>query len=188
MADTSKPVKINNIYLTCTEDETYTYSSNTSDNPLEDGSIASDNIQSQPTQIQITGILIGDGEYPQDNIETLRNYMLKSTVVTYCGTKLFPNCAIINFSNKHSADVAYGISFDMTLKVLKIVSKQAINVNVGNLNIPDIQALKDQQSNNNGADTKIAAGIRVYGTVNAGRQGQSLNTNSNVLQQVINNI
>lgn len=178
--------KLGDIYFTEVESEDYNFSNDITSNAIEDGSNVADNVHSNPISIEISGILIGDTSYPDEDIETLENYALNSDLITYNGIKGFEKCIIENFDSKHSSDVANGITFDITLKIIKIVYKQTVAVNVGTLDIPDIEALKDQIEADKSAKkaaAKKAAGIRVNGMVSKGRQTKK--KSSSVLQKIV---
>jgi hypothetical protein len=188
--------KLGDVYFTEVENEDYNYSNDITSNPVEDGSTVSDNVHSNPISIQISGILIGRTAYPQEKLIILRNYALNGDIISYNGIQGFEKCIIESFDNKHSVDVANGITFDITLKIISIASKQTINVNVTSLNIPDIEALKDQMSADKAADkaaAKAAAGVRVNGMISKGRQTKKKATatstkakkSTSVLQKII---
>lgn len=195
MADTTKLVKINDVYMTCTEEETITYDSNVTDNAVEDGSDIADHIQPKPPEIHITGVQIGLNGFPKDDLNKLLSYRDNAETVDYYGTSSFNNCAITSLQQKQSADVGNGFSFDITMKVINVVSSQYTVINVGTLDIPDIEALKGQIEADKEAkkqSAKVAAGIRVYGATNSGRKGKKATATKKpkkqketVLQQII---
>ena len=171
-------IKIGDVYLSCSEKESLTFSTDSTDITVESGAILSDTIQFKPIKISISGIMVGeDGDYPQDEIDTIVKYMAERDTIDYVGVQYsFSNCTIDNFEVDHSSDVANGATFTMDLKVLSIADKQTIETDVGTLDIPDIEAIKDQMEADKEAQkqsAKVAAGIRVYGSVNAGRQGKT---------------
>lgn len=173
--DTSLLVKLGDVYMTCTEEETVTYDSDVTENAMEDGSDVADHIQPKPTEIHITGVQLGLAGFPQDDLNKIISYHDNAETISYYGTTSFNNCVMTDFQQKQNVDVSNGYSFDITLKVINVVASQYTVINVGTLNIPDIEALKDQIEADKEAkkqSAKVAAGIRVYGATNKGRVGK----------------
>lgn len=154
--------KLGDVFLTVVEEEEYSYSNDITERAMEDGSKVTDHAKSNLITIHISGIIKGKGMYPQENLTKLRMYCLNRDVLKYTGIQNFGSVMIESFSNVH--DIKNGISFDMTLKEIRIVKKTSIAVNTGKLNIPDIERLKEQleqqkqaKTSNKGATTKVKA-------------------------------
>lgn len=168
--------KLGDVYITIVEEETYTYDSEVTDNPMESGSSMSDNMHAKPIEAKLTGIIFNtNGSYPQDQLDTLKGYMTDQTILDYVGVCYLPNCVLQNMENVHNATTGGGFTFTFTLKQLFIASKDWQHINVGYLNIPDIEALKDQAQADEEAKKKAArtaAGIKVNGMSTSGRQAK----------------
>lgn len=177
--------KLGDVYFTEVENENFTYSNDITDKPMEDGTVVQDNVKSNPTEINISGILTGKTAYPQAELTQLRMYALNGTVVAYKGVQGFSKCIIESFENDHSCDVANGITFNMTLKVCKFATKQIVNINVGGLTIPDIEALEDQLSAQKTA-SKAAAKARVATSTNKTKKSKTVKSKNteNVLAKI----
>ena len=175
--NTKRMSKLGEVYFTVVEEEDYTYSNDITDRPVEDGSIITDNVRNKPIEIKITGILTGKGAYPQQQLTMLRLYSLNGDILSYVGIQSFSRCVIENFENKHNAEVGNGITFDITLKEVKIAVRTEIHIAVTTLKIPDIEALQNQLEAQQSANKKAAtAAIRVNGMVTAGRKGTTTTT------------
>jgi len=154
--------KLGDVFLTVVEEEEYNYSNDITERAMEDGSKVTYHAKSNLITINISGIIKAKGIYPQEELTKLRMYCLNRDVLKYTGIQNFGSVMIESFSNVH--DIKNGISFDMTLKEIRIVKKTSIAVNTGKLNIPDIERLKEQleqqkqaKTSNKGATTKVKA-------------------------------
>jgi len=175
--NTKRMSRLGEVYFTVVEEEDYTYSNDITDRPVEDGSIITDNVRNKPIEIKITGILTGKGAYPQQQLTMLRLYSLNGDILSYVGIQSFSRCVIENFENKHNSEVGNGITFDITLKEVKIAIRTEIHVGITTLKIPDIEALQDQLEAQQSANKKAAtAAIRVNGMVTTGRKGTTTTT------------
>lgn len=192
--------KLGDVYITIVEEETYTYDSDVTENPMEDGSTMSDNMHPKPIEGKLTGIVFNaDGSYPQDQLDTLRSYINNQVILSYVGVCYLPNCVLQNMENVHNATTGGGFTFTFTLKQIFMATKDWQHINVGYLNIPDIEALKDQAQADEEAKKKAArtaAGIKVNGMSTKGRQAKKKATatktkktktkkGSSVLQDII---
>lgn len=175
--------KLGDIYFTEVEEEDYNFSNDITNNSVEDGSTVSDNVHNNPSTLDINGILIGTTAYPQEELNTLQGYAENGDILAYIGIQGFEQCAIETFNKKHTVDVGNGITFSITLKKIKIATKQSISINVGNLNIPDIEALKAEMSAQSSVN-KAAAKARITGITTKGRTTKKKATATSVLQKI----
>ena len=186
--------KLGDVYLTVVEEETYNYSNSITEKAMEDGSKATDHATSNLITIHISGVMIGKGKYPQEDLTKLRMYCLNRNVLRYEGIQNFSSVMIESFGNKHGVEIANGITFDITLKEIRKVKKQNIAVNTGKLNIPDIEELKEQikDKEQNKKDTKneakkqqkVAAKTKLKKITNKGRQAKQPKQKKSILQKI----
>lgn len=174
--------KLGDVYITIVEEETYTYDSDVTDNPMEDGSYMSDNMHVKPIEGKLTGIICNrKGTYPLDQVETLRNYINNQIILNYSGICYLPNCVLQNMENVHNAETGGGFTFTFTIKQVFIAEKVSVSVGVDSLSIPDIQALKDQLQADEAAQkaaAKKAANAKVNGMVTKGRTAKKAATST----------
>lgn len=91
------------------EEEDYTYDSDVTENPMEDGSVISDNMHSKPIVGKLTGICKNDdGSYPQQQLDTLRRYMNEPVIIDYFGVQTLQNCVLQNMENVHNCSTGGG--------------------------------------------------------------------------------
>ena len=181
------------------EEETFTYDSDVTENSMEDGSYMSDNMHIKPIEGKLTGIVCNnDGSYPSEKQALLRSYHDDTSIVDYYGTRALQNCVLQNLEIVHNAQNGGGFTFTITIKQLFIATKSYINIEVTSLNIPDIEALKDQLQADETAQkaaAKKAANAKVNGMVTKGRTAKKKATatpkpkkgkaSKNVLQDII---
>ena len=184
------------------EEETFTYDSDVTDNPMEDGSYMSDNMHVKPIEGKLTGIICNmSGDYPSYEHDTLRSYHDNATIIDYYGIRALQNCVLQNLEIVQNAQTGGGFTFTATIKQLFVAQKTSIGVGVSNLSIPDIQALKDQLQADETAQkaaAKKAANAKVNGMVTKGRTAKKKATatpkpkkpkkgkaSKNVLQDII---
>lgn len=178
--------KLGDVFLTLVEDEDYDYSNDITERAMEDGSKVTDHAKSNLITIKISGIITGKGAYPQEQLTKLRLYCLNRNVLQYVGIQSFSSVMIESFGNKHSKEVANGITFDINLKEIRVVKKTSISVNTGKLNIPDIEALKDQleKQKETKRDSKTQAKTKLKTQTNAGKKGKQPKQKKSVLQKI----
>lgn len=174
--------KLGDVYITIVEEETYTYDSEVTDNPMEDGSYMSDNMHPKPIEGKLTGIIFNeDGSYPMDQVYALRSYINDQVILSYTGVVFLPNCVLQNMENVHNATTGGGFTFTFTIKQVFIAEKTSISVGVDSLSIPDIEALKDQIQADEAAKkvaAKKAANAKVNGMVTKGRTAKKAATST----------
>ena len=175
--------KLGDVFLTIVEEEEYNYSNDITERAMEDGSKVTDHAKSNLITINISGIIKGKGMYPQEELTKLRMYCLNRNVLKYIGVQKFGSCMIESFSNVH--DIKNGISFNITLKEIRIVKKTSIAVNTGKLNIPDIERLKEQLEEQK--KSKQSANTKLKTKTNQGRKTkQPKKGKESKLQKILN--
>ncbi|MCY6957899.1 phage baseplate protein [Clostridium brassicae] len=158
--------KLGDVFFTVVEEEKINYSNDVTTRNVEDGTTISDNVANKPVTISIDGIIFNNTGYPWEQITKLRRYCLDKNVLRYYANfGYYSSMVITSFENTHNKDVAEGITFNMTLQQVRIIEKQTISINTSRFTIPDIEALKKQ--NSDGASTKLKS------TSNAGRKAKN---------------
>lgn len=175
--------RFKDVYFTVVEKETYTYSNEITDKPVEDDSVVSDHIQNKPITISLTGVIIGDGTYPQQQLDLLRRYCIQGVVDNYYGMQTLWNFAIVSFENEHTCEVANGVKFTMTLKQIIAARKEVVNILTSDISIPDIEALKDQLSAQRSAN-KAAIRAKIIPPKRTGKQTKAKKEKPSVLEKI----
>lgn len=93
------------------------------EHPVEDGSTITDHRVIEPTEIQLTLVLVGE-EYP-DTYGTIKALFAKSELlIVQTKTGSYPNMMIVEMPHDETADVYDGIPMDLTLREVLLVTAQ----------------------------------------------------------------
>lgn len=174
----SQKARFKDVVFTVVEEETYTYSNDVTDKPLEDGSVITDHFQNKPITIHLSGIITGQGNYPQQQLDLLRRYCIQGVVDQYYGIQTLWNFIITNFENKHTADVADGCAFEMDLQQVLTAKREVVNILTSDISIPDIAAIKDQLSKNDTSSAEVMR-TRVIAPTRTNKQAKEVLDASN---------
>ncbi|NFJ83965.1 hypothetical protein FDA84_14865 [Clostridium botulinum] len=136
--------KLGDIYLTVVKEEQISFSNSITERNVEDGAIITDHAKKNMIGIQISGYIFDNKEYPEATINQLRRYSVNRTVLKYYGVNNWRSCIMENFDFSHSASIGNGIEFSIKLREIGIIQKTYVSINAGKLNIPNIEALKEQ--------------------------------------------
>ena len=117
--------KLGDIEFNVVSIETPEYTNTITDRPVE-GGVISDNIENQPTIMNIEGYVTG--EDAGEKIAALRGYLRKKELVKYVGRNSFKDVAIESFSSEHSVTTANGFSFRMTLKEVRTTKTEIVDI------------------------------------------------------------
>jgi hypothetical protein len=175
--------KLGDIYFTSVADESYDYSNSITENSVEDGSIVSDHIKNNLTKLSINGVLRGITAFPQEEYNTLLNYLKNGEILNYVGVQSFSQCAIESLSPSFTKDIANGFAFSMSLKEIRVANKVIVNINTDVLNIPNIEQLKTELEAQRSID-KNAITARVKEVNGVGRQGKTVKNTESVLDAI----
>ena len=129
--------KLGDLIFSVVTEEVIKFENKTTDHPIEDGSVITDHVQTNPLIIQISGNIVGDDA--AEKSELLVQYFNKKTLNTYVGRGLVGNCIVEEFSRDVDSAIANGFNFSMTLKQIKFVRKIEINIDTTKLIIPQIK-------------------------------------------------
>lgn len=89
-----------------------------SDHPVEEGMVITDNVRRDPLEIRVSGKLVGaDAETIKANLE---NLMKNGSYVKYIGKEILSNGVILSFDTSRSAKMDGGMSFDMTIREIRV--------------------------------------------------------------------
>lgn len=150
-------VKLGDLYFSAISQEVLTFENVPSNYPLENGTEVTDFVQTQPLNLSITGVIVG--EDAAEKYSVLRNYLLQKPLLKYIGRIIMDNCMVINFSRDVDSTIANGFNFNMTLQEMKFAQVEIVTINVRNLKIPDIEKPKASKKKKKGRkskeDTKI---------------------------------
>lgn len=111
---------INNIYVFC-EDESLSYSTESSEHPVETGLPITDHTKRNPVQLSISGRIVDyKGSKAADIIESLRKLQSGGSLIQYVGRKAVSNMQIQSFEVSYTNETWGGCSFSMSLKEVRI--------------------------------------------------------------------
>jgi hypothetical protein len=126
-------------------EEKYSFTAETTDIPLEDGSTASDHVVNKPCEIQISAF-IGNAEFvvfdgpqqagdPKERIraayyelQRLKTAGEPLTLVT--GLDTFRNMVIVSYDISRDVETGSDLPFDMTFKEIRVVKSETVAINV----------------------------------------------------------
>lgn len=152
--------KLNDVFIDVLQEEQVNFSNDVTTNPVEDSTYITDNIQGKPIEFSINGII-----RDKVNIDKMRVYVNARKAVRYVGINNFGNAAILSYSETYNSEVSNGVTFNMSLRILKVAKKVAVEISLANLKLPDFAKIKTTES-----DAPARALQRIK--TNAGRQAQ----------------
>lgn len=117
---------INQYYVFVDGDgETTNRSVSISDHPVEDGMVITDNVKREPLEIRLSGKLVGDdAETIKSNLYAL---MQSGSYVRYIGKEILSNAVILSFDTGRSIETDGGMSFDMTIREIRVAKNAYTN-------------------------------------------------------------
>ncbi|MEE0023899.1 LysM peptidoglycan-binding domain-containing protein [Ruminococcus sp.] len=117
---------INQYYVFVDGDgETTNRSVSISDHPVEDGMVITDNVKREPLEIRLSGKLVGDdAETIKSNLYAL---MKSGSYVRYIGKEILSNAVILSFDTGRSIETDGGMSFDMTIREIRVAKNAYTN-------------------------------------------------------------
>jgi len=143
------------------QSENPTYSNRVTEKSIENGSDIADHVKSNPTGFAISGVVVG--EDAGEKYQRLVQYRDNAELLTYVGRNLIENLVIENLSTTHDNGVGNGFTFNITLKQVKVVTAEIIEVNIPQTTAPKSQINKtgnkgkqQQQSTNIDDDTFLS--------------------------------
>ena len=158
---------INQYYLFVDSDgESTNRSINISDHPVEEGLVITDNVKREPLEISISGKLVGtDAETIKNNLIALMN---KGSYVRYIGKEILSNAVILSFNTNRDISISGGMSFDMTIREIRVAQSAYRDVATGKTIKSGVQQIV---KNNNDVyhtvkdgDTLYSLSIMYYGS------------------------
>lgn len=121
---------INQYYLFVDSDgENTNRSVSISDHPVEEGMVITDNVRREPLEISISGKIVGsDAETVKTNLESLMN---QGSYVKYIGKEILSNAVILSFNTSRDITVDGGMSFDMTIREIRVAQSAYRDASTG---------------------------------------------------------
>lgn len=121
---------INQYYLFVDSDgESTNRSVSISDHPVEEGMVITDNVRREPLEISISGKIVGsDAETVKTNLESLMN---QGSYVKYIGKEILSNAVILSFNTSRDITVDGGMSFDMTIREIRVAQSAYRDASTG---------------------------------------------------------
>lgn len=121
---------INQYYLYVDGDgESTNRSVSISDHPVEEGMVITDNVKRDPLEISVSGKIVGaDAETVKTNIEAFMN---RGSYVKYIGKEILSNAVILSFSTSREIEMDGGMSFDMTIREIRVAQSAYRDVATG---------------------------------------------------------
>jgi hypothetical protein len=112
------------IQLDNVSNEKVNRSINSTDHPIEDGFSITDHIERNPKTLDISGVITGvDAAYRSSKLE---RYMNEAELLKYTYRNSFVGVIIEKFNSGHGVKVYGGFTFDMSLKLVRTVSKAKV--------------------------------------------------------------
>lgn len=157
---------INQYYLFVDSDgESTNRSVSVSDHAVEEGMVITDNVQREPLEISISGKLVGaNAETIKTCLETLQK---NGSYVKYIGKEILSNAVILSFDTSRNIEMDGGMSFDMTIREIRVARSAYQNAATGKT----VKSGTQQVVRNNGSvyhtvkngDTLYSLSLMYYG-------------------------
>lgn len=112
------------------ENESVSETSDSTDHSVEQGQDVSDHVKHNPSTLTITGVFVKE-DSPQ-KLQQLRKHRQDRDLLTYTGRNVFSNVVIISITRNHNASNKFGLSYDITLKQIRISKASKVNIKVAN--------------------------------------------------------
>lgn len=119
-------ITLGEVELTIVNDETVDKANQISDYPTEDSEVVSDNSETRPTVISISGMVKGNEAY--NKLKKLRQYSDDGQPIRYSGRNVYDNMVIANLSTSHSGLVKGGFLFNIELKQILLSELQETTI------------------------------------------------------------
>lgn len=152
--------KLGDVELNVVESETPDYSNDITDNPVESGVDVSDHVRPHPPSLSISGTITGDDA--GQKVVILRQYSNTGQLLRYVGRNIFENVVIERLSTTHDVEVRHGFKFNITLKQVRIATKEEVQIPVS-VAKPAVSPKKNigkQQAGEINLDTETEADIK----------------------------
>ena len=121
---------INQYYLFVDDDgESVNRDVSISDHPVEDGMVITDNVKRDPLELRITGKLVG--AEAESIRAALVAWMEHGSYVKYVGGEILSSAAILSFHTSRSGKLDGGMSFEMTLREIRVAKSAYQNAATG---------------------------------------------------------
>lgn len=141
--------KIGSLEVTAFVSETHTRTNSATAYPVEVGADISDHIQDLPQEFNVTGIVepVGDGANVPAAFVELENIMATKELITVVsGLKVYENMYISSLSVPRNARNGGSLSFSASMRELRIVSSQAVEIPKAQISDADDETNKQAQA------------------------------------------
>lgn len=103
-------------------DEQVSRSSTVTESPIETGEKVNDHINASPPSFSLTGLIVGtDAAY---RLSLLTGIWNRGDICSYTGRNGLSNVVITQFDSNHGVAYGNGLSFNITLKTVRITTPQ----------------------------------------------------------------
>lgn len=145
---------IDDVLVDVVENENPTFSNEITEKPVEDGSVITDHINNNPTEITLDIIITGEyGVTSEEKYERLLEIRDNRELISVAGAlQVYENMAISELSLEKNADNATGYSGSVSLKQIKFATAETIEVEVAPPVIDD-----EEQSDPEGESSDLSS-------------------------------
>lgn len=123
-----KRAKLGGIEFTIISSENITDSASVTDNPVESGQDVSDHVKQNPSELSLTGIMVGGDE--SNKFMKLKEYKEDGKLLYYIGRESHPSMIITNIQRNYDVSNKDGFGFDLSLKQVRISSAKMVQIRV----------------------------------------------------------
>jgi len=134
-------IKLGEAKLTIVTSEDVVNSNETSDFPVEDKTVITENTQANPVEISIGGMCKGEDAF--ETLKLLRKYTDTGEIINYSGRNTLSNCIIQSLSTNHGADIKSGFKFNIGIKQVFVAQLQESNIDFNIINPQQVNSVKN---------------------------------------------
>lgn len=110
--------KLGNVRFTVLSSENITQSADVTDNPVENGQDVSDHVKQQPTQLSLSGLIVGEND--RNRYERLIGFKEKGQRINYFGRETHKSMVITNLNRNYGKSNKTGFAFNIDLKQVRV--------------------------------------------------------------------
>lgn len=124
---------IDNVLVDAATSENPTFSNRVTDKPVEDGGSIADHVENQPTILPLECTITGqEGQSAEEKYERLLEITQNKEVVEVIGAlQVYENMVIEEFNPAKDSAIENGFRCSITLKQIRIVEQETIQVQIG---------------------------------------------------------
>ena len=172
-------VHIGDVLVDATISENPSFTNTVTDKPVEEGGSISDHVENEPTVLPLECTITGEeGTSADEKYERLQEIAQEKEIIEVVGAlQMYENMVIEEFAPVKDADIANGFRADITLKQVRIVEQDTIEVVLGadpatgNQSQGDEEELESRDTESDDLDEDTLSSI-LYGLTNGGDESE----------------